>query len=202
MNRKSNILAALTFAVSFISAFLKELKKRGVVEEMIFNAMKSDGDLIPKMAEAAAEVVAGAKVILKDFFKKDGPVKFWFSDNFRNWILSQEFGYVGRKGALEKHDLPRAMTDEEILKEFNVRPYASIADALSEIYDLVSVQPNGQGGDLLTNGHANLFYVRLKNGDAVVLYVRWRSGAREWCLRASRTVENGWSAGDRVFSRS
>ena len=59
MKRNSNILSALMFIINFFSHLLKELKTLKVSEETIFNALKSDDDLIPKMAKKIAEVIAG-----------------------------------------------------------------------------------------------------------------------------------------------
>lgn len=59
MNRKSLILSALMFVVDFFSALFKELKKRNVTEEQIFDAMKSKSNLIPQMAERFADIIAG-----------------------------------------------------------------------------------------------------------------------------------------------
>jgi hypothetical protein len=65
MTRKSQVLAALMFVVDFFSALFKELKKRGVTEEAVFDALKSKNDLIPKMAEQIADLIADTKATTK-----------------------------------------------------------------------------------------------------------------------------------------
>ena len=63
---------------------------------------------------------------------------------------------------------------------------------------LVSRQLNGEDGDLLTNGYANLFYI--KNGS--VVDVRWYTGHRDWFIDDWDRETDRWLRGIRVFSRN
>lgn len=67
---------------------------------------------------------------------------------------------------------------------------------------VIERQPDGQEGDLLANGSANIFYVGGANGGVFAVRVRWYSGHRKWYLFAPRLGGVRWSAGSRVFSRN
>lgn len=189
---------------SVMTKFAKRFAKRGINEiELIGKLAQPESELaLDKIADVCVDLMSGAESILKEFFKSGGSIKLWFGDNFKNWILSGEIVYVERKGKLIKNDFPNSMTDEEIIRKFKIRPYDSKSDVLSEIRDLILKQPNGEKGELLTDGFANIFYVKLKNGDTVAVGAFWRSVAREWLLPALRLGVFVWAGGDRVFSRS
>ena len=56
-------------------------------------------------------------------------------------------------------------------------------------------------GDLLTNGYANIFYVRDVNGELRAVFVGW--GGVGWSVRAYSVGDpDAWRGGDRVFSRN
>lgn len=72
--------------------------------------------------------------------------------------------------------------------------------SLAEIFHLISLQANGKVGALLTNGWANIFFVRDASGVLRVVDVYWSGGG--WCVRASEaSYAVGWRGGHRVFSR-
>lgn len=62
-------------------------------------------------------------------------------------------------------------------------------------------QPNGEEGEFLTTGWANLFLVEGINGEVVLVYVYWYSGYREWYVNAWR-LDFTWYAGNRFASRN
>lgn len=71
---------------------------------------------------------------------------------------------------------------------------------LSEIFALMKKQRRGQRGKLLTNGWANIFYVRSRSGVLFAVRVNWDGDG--WDVEAD-SVENPleWNAGHLVFSR-
>lgn len=72
--------------------------------------------------------------------------------------------------------------------------------SLAEIYYLMSLQPKGEAGTLLTNGWANIFFVRDVNGLLRLVGVGWHDGG--WCLIADEASYAGeWFGGGQVFSR-
>ena len=202
MTRKSDkslVLSALMFVVEFFSNLFKELKKRNVTEEMIFDALKSKKDLIPQMAEKIADLIAGAKVSISSFFQPNGPCKLYFGDNFKNWILSKMTETFPESPKSKKNILPKRMIDEEIIKEFKIQPYKSIPELLSVFYDKITKQPNGEDGELLNNGYANLFYLQLEDR-VVVVSVGWYSDVRGWFLIANDLSDFRSNEGRCVFS--
>lgn len=67
---------------------------------------------------------------------------------------------------------------------------------MAAIWAMMSEQPNGEAGNLLNNGYANIFYV-----EGCVVDVRWSGGG--WSVYVSRFGGDGdWGAGSRVFSRN
>jgi len=73
---------------------------------------------------------------------------------------------------------------------------------LAHLYQLVRGQANGQAGLLLTNGYANVFYVRDVEGKLRAVSVYWYSICREWYVRADSVAgPDGWDAGSQVVSQ-
>ena len=64
----------------------------------------------------------------------------------------------------------------------------------------MEAQQNGEKGSLLTNGYANIFYIKDVNGVLRTVRVSWGGGG--WYVYAyAVTHPNGWDDGHRVFSR-
>ncbi len=124
--------------------------------------------------------------------------KLWFSDNFKDWILSQEPKKLPKASAYEKYVLPKPMNDGEIISEWNIDPY-SVPEFLALIKELIGKQPNGEDG-LLLNDHANIFYVQLEYR-MVAVRVFWDSVLCEWRCNAF-DLDVNWSDGVCVFFRS
>ncbi len=227
MARKSLVMQALMFVVDFFSALFKELKKQNVTEEQIFDALKSKNNLIPQMAGMIAGLIVagtnGAKgLALKSlrqliaafrvanapfpkhsFFMKTGPVKLYFGDSFADWVLKEIPETIEAfQGNLMKTQLTEYMYDSAILNELGQpRPFTAGEFAVI-IRDLLTRQPNGEDGILLTNGYANIFYIRLEDSRVVAVRVRWGSGFRVWDLNAIGLDDDRWDDGSCVFSRS
>lgn len=54
---------------------------------------------------------------------------------------------------------------------------------------------------MLTNGCANIFYVKLNDMRVVAVDVDWSAGDRDWCLRAHGSDGYRWRDRYCVFSR-
>ena len=121
--------------------------------------------------------------------------KLWFSDNFTNWILPEEPKKIPIFRVYQKNILPKPMNDEEILKEWNIEPY-SISEFFGLIYFLLKKQPKGERGDLLTNGYANIFYVKLNDERVVAVHVLWLADRREWGCRTCGLGGSSWDVGN------
>jgi hypothetical protein len=72
--------------------------------------------------------------------------------------------------------------------------------ALGELWCLLTRQPNGEGGALLTNAVPNLFFIRDRDGQLWTIDVLW--GGAGWEIGASAIDrDRPWDAGAQAFSR-
>lgn len=69
------------------------------------------------------------------------------------------------------------------------------------VISLIGKQPNGEDGALLTNGYANIFYMRGVGGQVFAVSVLWFAVDRRWRVRAWHLGGgDDWDAGGQVFS--
>ena len=143
------------------------------------------------------------KFVAKEKFRTDSKeVKFYgFGDNFTNWFLS---GDSKIEDSLDEQsfrygNLIKNSVDGPILEELGDE--AKVKTALSGVFELLKRQANGEEGDLLTNGYANIFYI--KNTSGVLCIVRMYWCGVGWRVNVNSVEDPGdWHAGDRVFSRA
>ncbi len=94
--------------------------------------------------------------------------------------------------------LKRASPDAPILAGLEDKAEVSLA----HMFDLLKKQAHGEEGVLLTNGYANIFYVRDADGILWAVVAYWGSGYRDWLVEAHSIGTPGrWGGGGRVFSR-
>lgn len=73
---------------------------------------------------------------------------------------------------------------------------------LYELFWLANQQPNGETGVLLTNGMANIFYIRDRHGGLYAVILCWETDANGWCINASSIKDFGkWDSSSQVFSQ-
>ncbi|MEQ1561265.1 MAG: hypothetical protein ABL899_00920 [Nitrospira sp.] len=116
--------------------------------------------------------------------------------NFSSWFL----------GKIETNVAPSRLGYGKLLRRAKaavIRAFlggeATAKTSLAEIHYLITLQPNGEEGALLTNGWANIFFVRDKDHVLRLVYVFWRDGG--WCWGADGlSSEVEWDD-DQVFSR-
>jgi hypothetical protein len=143
------------------------------------------------------------KFVAKDKFRKDSrEVKFrgiW--NSFASWFLAGNGKIEEPIGEQELRygNLTKDSVDGPIIQELGGE--AKAETTLTELYELLKKQANREDSDLLTNGYANIFYIRDTSGVLRAVFVLWRVAG--WCVGA-RSVENpdDWCAGNRVFSRN
>ncbi len=144
-----------------------------------------------------------AKFIAMEFFrvntKKDAPVRIsCLGNNFVKWFLGKTEERVDSEVSLRYHNLTSNSLDAPIIAELGGGE-AKAETNLAEIAALMEKQGHGESGPLLTNGFANIFYVRDTNGLLRAVYVGWLGGG--WDVHAnSGTGPIPWDAGSRVFS--
>ena len=214
---KSDMVRGMLFGVEFITNVAKEVKKLGGTEEQIYEAMKTESNL----AKNVAQFIVGTKKLAlkyltliqdgimiaveafsKSSFFSNGP-KLYFWDNFKNWVLSEIPDVIPAfTGSVRKTQLTKNMYDSEIQAELGNPTAFSVSEFAAIIKGLIAKQPKGEGGDLLNNGYANIFYVQLANRTVFAVGVRCCGGDREWRFSAFSLAGDRWLDGLCVFSRS
>jgi len=119
-----------------------------------------------------------------------------FTSSFEDWFgeIEQPFAVT----TLKYGKLSRMAKDDEIIAELGGEKKIEIT--IRDVYGLISLQPNGQEGALLTNW-VNLFYVRDARGIPRAVKVHWYAVSGVWYVDA----EGGWvmlnerPSGCRVF---
>jgi hypothetical protein len=147
-----------------------------------------------------------AKLVAKDKFvvnTDDGaPVKISFIwDNFKVWFLKGG-GKIEdpiTQQSLRYAKLLKSSVDGQIIAELGGAEKSETT--LSEMFSLMEKQKNGEDGVLLTNGYANIFYIKDRNGVLRAVHVRWNGDG--WRVYANSIGgPSAWSGGRQVFSRS
>lgn len=139
------------------------------------------------------------RFVVADHFTTENPeVKIGFvKDSFREWFG----GKVEEASAWAPkfhHDLNNDSLDEEVLRDLGGADKVEVTPAL--IYNLLKFQPNGEAGDLLTNGSANIFYAKDVDGILRAVSLNWYDdGWRVYALPVDDP--HRWNAGYRVFFR-
>jgi hypothetical protein len=129
---------------------------------------------------------------------KKAPVKIsYLGDNFKDWFLGKE-EQLFEGSTLKYGKLSRSSVDGPILKELGGE--AEAETTLTELYALMEAQKNGEQGTLLTNGYANIFYIRDVTGTLRAVYAYWGGGG--WRVNAGAVARpRAWFGGPQVFSR-
>lgn len=146
--------------------------------------------------------VSGAKrFVARGAFGKDNPagIKFWLGSNFTNIFLDKIEEDVPAT-ELAIHTLSKASLDAPIRDELTPDREETF---LAYLYELISRQPNGESsGKLLTDGKANIFYIRDAKGNPWAVNAYWGSVYRGWGVDAYPVSDPGeWSSGCQVVSQ-
>lgn len=133
----------------------------------------------------------------------DGVSLGYIGPNFQSAFLSG----TGRneidvpKAELRIHKLRKNSVDTPIIEELGGKERVETS-SLAAMWEMMKRQGQGQQGDLLVNGYANIFYIRDDHGTLWAVDCRWDSGYRFWDVYARSVARpNEWRAGDQVFAR-
>ncbi len=214
----SAIVSGLGFGCGFLTALDKERQKLGVSDEDFHAAIKEESPLIKKFADLIAESckpkllelvgtidipVTTERFVAKDRFVLDtsasAKVKIsYLGDNFKAKFLEKiEEPFSG--STLCASRLRESSLDAPIIAELGGEEKSETT--LAEIFSLMEKQPSGEQGKLLTNGYANIFYVRDAKGVLCAVYVRWSEDG--WSVFAfSISFPFRWFGGRQIFSRN
>lgn len=142
------------------------------------------------------------RFIVRDRFKKNSSaVRFYgFGDNFEKWFLGKVEELTKVELPKRHHDLEHDSLDAEILTDLGGKEAAEVT--LAGVFALLELQPKGESGELLTNGCANIFYIKdVVGGVLRAVHVLW-DGVGWHVYAGSVTASRRWLAGLRVFSRN
>jgi hypothetical protein len=134
------------------------------------------------------------KLVAKDFFTEK---KFYLGDNFKDWFLKKIEDPIGEVN-VRYQKLTKSSVDGPIIAELGGEE--KVETTLATIADLIGRQAKGENGILLTNGYANIFYVRDATELLRAVSVYW-CGDR-WNVDAdSVELPSDWNDDRQVFSR-
>lgn len=163
--------------------------------ERIKSALRKD-DLLRRVTEVA--VTAIKKFVAADNFKVGNVGIVYLGDNFKTNFLGKIEKNVTNSilivSRLEKDSLDKDIRDE--VGSDKEETY------LAHLSELLTRQSKGESGVLLTNGYANIFYIRDAIGNVWAVGVRWYSFYRGWVVSAhSVSFPSRWHDDNQVFSR-
>ena len=136
-----------------------------------------------------------------EFFSDDNKnVKMYVVSDFKDKITGGSRKVSEQPSAsLSSYTLNKEMLDSEIRPELP-KNHVFALDDLWMIADLLKKQPNGESGELLNDGKANLFYVQI-GASVLVVNVSWDGSG--WNVYDWGLDEHcRWFGGRRVFSRN
>ena len=124
-------------------------------------------------------------------------VRIWYvGDNFKAGVLGKiEQNVASAKIAV--HTLLKASLDAPIMTELGARTEISLA----HFWALIEAQGQGQAGSLLTNGYANIAYVKGVDGNVWAVVAYWNAGDGWSVFASSVECPFRWSEGYQVLSQ-
>lgn len=130
--------------------------------------------------------------------KRNEPIKIdSITSDFESWFQDKvEPPFEG--STLQYGDLSHTSLDGSIIAALGGEEKAETT--LAEVFALMSVQANDEAGAILTNGNANIFYVRDAQGELRGVHLYWIRHHNAWHVSSfPLLISCGWDVGDRVF---
>lgn len=154
--------------------------------------------VVLKLVNASVQLDTIAYYDPKGFKTRKG---LWVSDDFHRGVGSKAKSVNDLPAiTLTSGDLVKKAYDRDI-KADPVMPANHVFESESEFVayldQMISKQPNGEEGDLNSQGYWNIFYVA-----GCVVNVRWRSGSREWDVDTWELDKGFWATSHRAFARN
>ncbi len=154
----------------------------------------------PKKYEGAFVGVAPMSIYAREFFKDRDGLR-----TTRNWnaIIMPDVS-VGKLSTPPTHvysiDVPEEINEEQIQSRLpNGYLFEGTDTFVCMLAALISTQSTGEKGVLLTNGYANVFYVKVRRVFSVHVY--WPPSLKEWQLHVGDpSREMSLRAGVRIFA--
>jgi len=127
--------------------------------------------------DAAMVPATTAPAVIRDYFKKNTGVRF---SNIYAEFKNRFFDKTERpaaKAVYRKYKLLCIADDDPIIAELGGQ--SKVEGAFAAAFDLLQRQPRGEAGFLQTNGYANIFYVRDKQGALCAIRIAWTNDGWE-----------------------
>jgi hypothetical protein len=215
---KNDLIEGVQFFIQFINNLFMFAKEYKLSNESLYDELKKES-FAKRIIESVAKEVgklkleflkvikSGIEIVTGEFSKNlftNGQVKYFIWGNFRNCILKYAPNVIPIfSGKITTLQTSKSMENQEILKEIGEHGIFSISEVLAVIKLMTERQPNGEEGDLLTNGRPNIIYVRVDDPTAIVsVHTFWNSAHCEWNLNKLSFYDgSGWNDGGRVLVR-
>lgn len=197
-----NQLADALDNAGFTSEDVTKLKQFGNLKA-IKDLLYDRADIVmTKILELLGTVIIPAtteKFVVRDYISKLRKKReVYVGSNFENWFFNKTVEPIS-KSELRYHKLRKNSVDDPIIAELGSE--AKAETTLAEMFVLVEMQANGESGVLLTNGYANIFYVRDINGVLRTVCCYWHVG--DWRVHANPVEDpHACNDGGQVFSRN
>ncbi|MGH9858211.1 MAG: hypothetical protein ACRD4B_10245 [Acidobacteriota bacterium] len=101
----------------------------------------------------------------------------------------------------EFFDLIKDAKDWEITNELPPEHVFDKDEFWPHLKGMIEWQWGGKEGPLLSNGFANIFYVRDRTSEVFKVFADWCADDRRWNVNASPLYGDRWNPGPRAFAR-
>lgn len=153
------------------------------------------GSLVLKLINDNVSLGAIAVYDPKELKTRTG---LWVSENFvaQRTLTTKSVENLGTL-SLSSYQLMKRAYDREITPCLGGNYLFDESELCARIDQMVNLQSNGENGDLLNNGFANLFYV-----PGFVVRMHWDAVLRGWRVFTWEFGDYYWIAGNRLFVRN
>ena len=150
----------------------------------------------PLLRKVASVAVNGAKKFVARDVLKEANVG-WTGDNFKKLFLGNvEEDVADITFAINR--LEQSSSDAPIMAQLGDRTEIK----LTHFFELLKKQSKGEDGALLTNGNANIAYIRGSDGNLWAVHGGWGSACGYWGVEVySVEGPSRWSDGFQILSR-
>ena len=146
--------------------------------------------------ETAFVPPSATPAVIRNYFRKDAVVRFstiWAEFKKRFFDKTED---PAPEVSYRKYKLMHISPDGPIIAELGGE--AKVEGTFTAAYALLKRQPNGEAGFLQTNGYANIFYAKDKNGELCAIRIGWVSDG--WVIDAISVHDPlAWNGQHAVF---
>ncbi len=168
---KSTHMKAAASLSEFFVSFRKKALARNITDEQ-FEELIADDKMQWIWIDAAVTKINSIKGVIISFFENTTSIKLSLGDDFKNRILSEKPQSFPKPPKSIKRELAEFTTNQKVFSEYEIQPY-TVPELLSVIFDKITEQPEGEKGELETDGLGNLFFVQLGRNCVVPVCILW-----------------------------